>query len=125
MTDTENDVILSQRIGRAIDVAKHISTLAAGSLVLVATFLDKRPKPVVAAYWLVSSLVCLCMCILACFLYLFLLAIPSNWEQGWGGTIRDFWKWLTLLALVTYATFCAGIFCLAVFAVLGILGMPK
>jgi hypothetical protein len=57
-----------ERTKLAADLVKHISTLSTGSLVLIATLLDKLPKPLEGRRFLITSIICFVVCLVCSFL---------------------------------------------------------
>ena len=103
----------AEKRNRVNESVKHISTLATGSIVLMATFLDKLAKPLVAQEWLVTAIGSLLICVLTSGLLVIFFGLGSFWrdpdETGPG--------FYSMLALVIYASFGTGIFSVAAYAI--------
>jgi len=107
-----------ERLKMAVDSVKHITTLASGTIVLLATFVDKLPKPPLFKGHLVSGIVAMVVCLGASFVYL--------WAETLG-RMRSFQLkipfpfitrklMLDILSTIVYFSFCMGIYFLAQFA---------
>jgi hypothetical protein len=89
----------------ASDLVKHISTLASGSILLLATFLSRVGKPLDKGA-LITGVVFLLCCIVFCSVHLFFFGISKAWsaaEPDMNGS-RSY----RLLSTVIFATFALG-----------------
>jgi hypothetical protein len=107
----------------ATDLMKHVATLASGSIVLVATLLDKFPKPIIGSGWLVGSVISLVLC-LACSLYFLMVLlvwkywVPEYFPDFALRSSNSFSMWTTGAAsLLAGWSFLGGILCLGIFAI--------
>ena len=114
--DGNEESRLFDRTKLAVDVAKHMSTLATGAVVLLTAFLDKLPRPPVAVGWLIASVIAFAVCVTFCFLYLFFLGIPRHWNARFGPAKKHATE-LFVISIGCYLTFIFGMFCLIRFSI--------
>ena len=69
--DSETEKLILERLKLEVDALKHISTLATGTIVIIATFLDKLPKPLEQPLNLVIAVGAMLTCLLFAFVMLF------------------------------------------------------
>jgi hypothetical protein len=108
-----------ERFKMAVDSVKHITTLATGTIVLVATFIDKLPKPVFKKDDLIGAIFLMVVCLVSSFIYLW-----GSTLAGYVSTLnRVLPRWLPgrkhvlmLMSVVIYFSFIMGIYFLAKFA---------
>jgi hypothetical protein len=111
----EGRKLLYERTKLALDLVKHLSTLATGSLVLIATLLERFPKPLREQDTLIWSVVCFVVCTVACTAYWFFGAILGHWfETDWSH--RQVRAWFLVLAFVLTVSFVLGVTFLGIFA---------
>lgn len=107
-----------ERAKVAIDVVKHVSTLSTGSIVLIATLLDKFPKPIAAQWQLAAAILCLVFCLACCLYYLVYVGVSGNWKErntGIGGVVGMLIGW----------SFLVGILFLGIFAIQNVHKLPS
>ena len=95
------------RLARATfvtDVVKHISTLASGSILLLATFLGRRPKPLDKGT-LTAAVILLLACIVCCSMHLFFGIRKTLGKTETSGEANP---WYTLLSTLIFLTFVLG-----------------
>lgn len=102
-----------ERTKLAHDTVKHITTLATGSIVLIATLMDKIPKPVTNPELMMASILALLLCILFATLFFLLVSIRPHLLAE--PETRDR-KSEASICLAVYVLFLLGIGALAVFA---------
>ena len=124
-----NDRQEFDRLKLAVDSVKHITTLATGTIVLVAAFTDKLHKPLSFRAYLITTIALMLICLLSSFIYIWAAALAPfpqrrrlesarlpqllrKWMPGWGRT-----RVLILLSDVIYFSFCLGIVFLGLFAI--------
>lgn len=95
----------------ATDVVKHISTLAGGSILLLATFLGGRPKPLDRGT-LTAAVILLLACIVCCSMHLFFFGIRNT--LGENQTSGEANSWHTPLSTLIFLTFVLGMFFLTI-----------
>jgi|SRR5215472_3875403 len=107
--------LLYERTRIALDLVKHLSTLATGSLVLIATLLERFAKPLREQDTLIWSVVCFVVCTVACTAYWFFGAILGHWfETDWSHSkVRALFL---ILALVLTVSFVLGVIHLGISA---------
>ena len=104
-----------------IDVVKHITTLSTGSILLIATFLDRFPNAHAWSKWLlILALVCLTVCLGISSLFL------ANYAKYGSSSPDERLPKLTRSWLARHAHFSAvllmvGIFSIAGFAIINII----
>jgi hypothetical protein len=115
----ERSKIILERTKLAADIVKHISTLATGSIVIVTTFIDKTHKETAKLYLLSFSVECLMLCLILCAVYLFLVGVPSRWDEVVLRTppVRLV---IQIAAALLYLSFAAGLLALGWFALANI-----
>ena len=118
-----------ERVKLAVDSVKHITTLATGTIVLLATFSDRLPRPLAFKGYLITAIVSMVVCLLASFIYLWGETLAPRTSQSILGLPipepMQKWKWLqwsgrrmlVFLSDVIYFSFCFGIYYLARFAI--------
>lgn len=115
-----------ERLKLAVDSVKHITNLATGTIVLLATFGDKLPKPLAFRGYLVAGAISMVICLIASFIYLWAetLAGPSGAVLGLTiprgiGRLPRFSRsrFFGILSDTIYLSFCFGILMLARFAI--------
>lgn len=94
----------------AADLVKHISTLASGSILLLAAFLGRVGKPLDKGA-LITGVVLLLACIVFSSMHLFFFGIGKTWSlaepDGSGGPYR-------LLSIAIFVTFVFGMIFLGI-----------
>jgi hypothetical protein len=120
-SDKFNSVL--DRATLATDLVKHISTLASGSIVVLATFLsrvDVQGKGLDKTT-LIETVVLLMICILCCSAYLFFFGIRKTWTAQQASALEqhslDPKKSEIVLSALIFLTFSAGIVFLGLYAV--------
>ena len=78
MNHQEQDSVAFEKAKLAIDLVKHISTLATGALVIICTFIDKVVRPGVSYVALITSVVSLTCCVMLCLTYFFARALDAH-----------------------------------------------
>jgi len=105
-----------ERIKIGLDLVKHVSTLAAGSIVLLATFLDKFPRPLLKGDWLTVAVWLLCGCLVCCLVYILNVGIGRDW-----GVRTEFDEAIGIISGAFAAATCvAGIISLGIFVMANI-----
>ena len=105
MTEKNNRMLEHKKL--AVDSVKHITTLAAGTLVLLSTFVDKLPKPLHGRISLMTALGCMVVCLVAAFFYLFLETIARSWTPLQYGDKPSIWgssRWINHLCRISRRT---------------------
>ncbi len=111
MTVKHEEVQDFERLKLAVDAVKHITTLATGTIVLVATFADKLRQPVGGRGYLIGTIASMLLCLLTSFIYLY-FATLNPFAQANPLSARGRF---TVLSLCIYFSFGSGIACLAEF----------
>jgi hypothetical protein len=96
----------------AVDVVKHIATLATGAIVLLATFLDKFTKPIHAPAAIATAVVALVVCVVFSGVFLLGAGLGPFW---WGHADRVSKRLLGINGFGIYVSFCTGVTALAYF----------
>jgi hypothetical protein len=105
-----------ERTKLAMDLVKHLSTLATGAIALTATLLERFPKPLREQDTLIWSVICFITCTVSCTVYWFLGAILGHWlSTNWND--RQVRLLFVLLAVILTASFAAGVIFLGIFAI--------
>jgi hypothetical protein len=119
VNELERDKLILERTKLAADTVKHISTLATGSIVLVATFMDKVHKPIVTPNLLTIAIGAFMVCLFFCVIYLFLVGIPSRWDASVlrPKSVRIV---MQVAAGILYLTFAMGVIILGFLAIANI-----
>jgi hypothetical protein len=107
MTDEKLNSPLD-RTSLATDLVKHVSTLASGSIVLLATFLSRVPTPPDRGI-LIAGTSLLMLCILCCAVYLGFFGIRRTWVYSSDRVRKTPQNLEALVTFLVFATFCAGI----------------
>jgi hypothetical protein len=95
----------------AADLVKHISTLASGSILLLATFLGRVGKPPDKGT-LITGVVFLLFCIVFCSVHLFFFGISKAWSVA--GPDVNGARSFRLLSTLIFATFVLGMIFLGI-----------
>ena len=98
------------------DTTKHITTLATGTIVLVATFMDKLPKPLQAPDLLVGSLIAMLVCTFSAFVHLWSLTLLGPRRLRMRRFLPNHKTIESLLVIVMYFSFSIGLYELGGFA---------
>ena len=98
------------------DYLKHLTTLSAGSIVVLATFWGRNPPPAQPTKLVTASLICFVICItlntLAAGIY------AGKAEQGDFSVVKGVEKLAFIFAFaIAMFAFIAAMFCLAIFAI--------
>ncbi len=110
----------------AVDSVKHITTLASGTIVLLAAFSDKLPKPLANKKSLVAALISMALCLTASFIFLWAETLARyRAPKTHNEVISRFRAWgrpkvMSLLSSAIYFSFVAGMYFLINFAVANI-----
>lgn len=105
-----------ERTKLAMDLVKHLSTLATGSIVLIATLLEKFPKPLREQDTLIWSVISFITCTVSCTAYWFFGAIVWHWlRTNWSD--RQVRLFFFVLAVILTASFAFGVILLGIFAI--------
>lgn len=110
---TSDDFKLAQATF-ATDLVKHISTLASGSILLLATFLGRGEKPLDKGT-LTTAVVLLLSCIVCCSIHLFFFGIRKSWtvvESAVSGDAKQ--GSYALLSTLIVVTFVLGMIFLGI-----------
>lgn len=107
MSDNQDSQAAFKRLKLEVDVVKHLSTLNTGSILIVATFLDKLGKSVLHPERLAFSLLCLVCSLGACVIYLM-----TPWVQSKQARVISILN--SLLFLAACLLFFVGIMFLGV-----------
>jgi hypothetical protein len=110
----ERNKVIIERTKLAIDTVKHISTLATGSIVAITAIVEKAPKPTTMPYLLMAAVVSMMLCILLCAIYLFLLGVPSRWDEAVLRT-SSMRAAMQVAAVILYLAFASGLLMLGCF----------
>lgn len=105
-----------ERTKLAMDLVKHLSTLATGAIVLIATLLERFPRPLREQDTLVWSIVSFIICTISCTAYWFLGAILGHWF-GTNWSDRQVRFLFVVLAVIFTASFIGGVIYLGIFAI--------
>jgi hypothetical protein len=89
-----------ERVTLAVDSVKHITTLATGTIVLIATLLDKFPKPIADHTDLNRAIGSMLLCVRLSFVCLWGLGVFRYWKPE--TKIRGF---LSLISVAIYFSF--------------------
>jgi hypothetical protein len=117
---TSNDAREFELFKMAVDSVKHITTLTTGTIVLLATFAERIPRPIAHKVDLALAIVSMLLCLIVSFIFL------------WGSTLARFGPskaWTTRSGkepslkaevLLIYVFFCMGVLFLGSFALYNI-----
>src|SRR5215472_8422 len=114
---------LLDRTTLATDLVKHVSTLASGSIILLATFLSRVPPPPDRGV-LIAGTSLLMACILFCTLYLGFFGIKRTWVDSSEPVGKTPQKGEVPVTVLVFATFCAGIILVGISVVRTLLVPP-
>src|SRR5215472_7897041 len=103
MTDEKLKSTLD-RTSLATDLVKHVSTLASGSIILLATFLG-RVEPFTDRATLITGTSLLMACILFCTAYLGFFGIKRTWVDSSHPVRKRPQKSEVVVTLVVFGTF--------------------
>jgi len=107
----------------ATDLVKHISTLASGSIVVLATFLTRvvqaqdHDHVKLDKSTLIGTVILLSVCIVSCSVYLFFFGIRKTWTDQHAEALQKPSKPELVLSAAIFLTFCGGIVFLGIYAV--------
>lgn len=114
-SNTEDDRRFDvERLKIRIDTVKHTTTLATGTVVILAGLFDKLPKPLIAPQMLQASFISMSCCILLSFIYLF----RNAWVRVRPERELSFYN--LVISFLIFALFVLGVMTLGVFAVVNI-----
>jgi hypothetical protein len=105
ISDKELKSILD-RTTLATDLVKHISTLASGSIILLATFLSLSKVPLKDFGVLIYGIGLLVVCIVCCVSYLGFFGIKKTWVLS-NPVLASPWE--VRLAIGVFGSFCIGL----------------
>jgi hypothetical protein len=106
-----------ERIKLWVDYFKHLTTLSTGSIVLIATLLEKAMPHARARAAIITSLIGFLACVLGAVLSLTCMAVEMGaWEDD---EDPEPWTETPLLVgiILSWSGFLTGLFALAVFAI--------
>lgn len=112
------------RTSLGTDLVKHISTLASGSIILLATFLGKV-QPLTDTASLIAGIALLMACIVFCTVYLGFFGITRTWVHSSDQVPRAPQKLERFVAFLAFATFCVGIVFVGISVVRTLQAPPK
>jgi hypothetical protein len=99
----ENEKLTLERIKLEIDSVEHVTTLATGTILLIALYLEKATPRGHLRSWLGASIGLLFLCLTACFVFIWGRGIKLNPDE----------KPFRMLSAVIYFSFCLGMGALA------------
>src|SRR4051794_35035875 len=102
----------SDRMKLSIDIVKHLTTLASGSIVLVSTFVSKTQAGVYHKGWIITSISFLLISLLASITHLFFGLFHSKP----GEPNRSVVNLVSFSFVIAFASFFGGIVYLGLFA---------
>jgi hypothetical protein len=109
-----------ERFKLAVDSIKHITTLTTGTIVLLATFAERIPRPMVYKGDLTLAFISLFVCLVASVSFLWGSTVapfgPTRVSRLGNDTEPTRKSLLKLDAVVIYFSFCMGIVFLGTFA---------
>lgn len=109
-----------ERLKIKIDLVKHLSTLSTGSIVLIATFIDKLPKPIIHRQDLVTAIAFLGLSLIASAMYLAATGINRrSWNLSEPETMREL-----VFGLLAVGSFVLGVQSLGVFVIVNVIHLP-
>ncbi len=120
--DLERAKLDLERIKIQTDLVKHLSTLAVGSIVLIATLIDRLPKPLLSRRYLVASICCMCACLAFSLWYIMVVGIGRDWSRKEPAKFDQFQD--ALFGVLTGIAFLFGVISLAVFVVFNVIHLP-
>jgi hypothetical protein len=100
------------KLGRATfvtDLVKHISTLASGSILLLATFLGRVGTPLDKGT-LITAVILLLACLVCCSMHLFFFGIRKTWTAVGPEMGRGY----ALVSVLIFVTFVLGMIFLGI-----------
>src|SRR5437879_9051728 len=115
--EQKQDESAQERTKIRVDIVKHITTLATGTILVVVAFFDKLTGFMVGRAWLVASIVCMLVCVGAAFVYLWAESLPFPRQNDTVG--------LVVLSTIMYFSFLFGILVLVVFLLRNYPWSPK
>jgi hypothetical protein len=111
-----------ERIKIQTDLVKHLSTLSAGSIVLIATLIDRLPKPLVEKPYLIRAIICLCACLVFSLWHLMVVGIGRDWDRPKPARFDQLQD--TFSGVLAGVAFLFGIICLGVFVIGNVRHLP-
>ena len=114
MNHQEQDSVAFEKAKLAIDLVKHISTLATGALVIICTFIDKVVRPGVSYVALTTSVLSLTCCMTLCLTYFFARALDAHGNARKTSDARYDLMLLGISLLLTYGLGALMVFTLEV-----------
>lgn len=124
MPADKEDQLAFDRLKLAVDSIKHITTLATGTIVLSATFIDKFPKPTLHKLLFLVSIVCMFVSLLCSAALLHGVSVKDYWAPNSPNLYTEGSKTgLRAIILAVYYSFGLGIAALGSFAVLNLYAM--
>ena len=110
----EEEKLSADRTKIKIDFLKHATSLSTGSIVVVATFFDKFPKPLANAGLLILAVALLSMSLLCSWMEMGFLVFQSSLFPKHGEPDKT-------LVVLTLLGFYGGTICLGLFAIANII----
>ena|ERR1022692_523481 len=113
MPDEDGAKLSLERIKLAVDIAKHIATLSAGSILVTATFLDKFKGPITGRWLVAGAILFFVISLMSSVVYLDTTTRARYWRSGgWDGLSRSWSGTLTMQSFVLGVIFLAAFACL-------------
>jgi len=101
----------------AVDSVKHITTLTTGTIVLLATFAERMPRPITHKVDLDIAIISMLVCLVASFIFLWGTTLARfGPEKAWLSIRHGKKPSLKFEVFLIYCSFCAGIIYLGSFA---------